>query len=108
MASIHVYKEMIQLCQVIHDYGKPIKENPDLRVILFGELFDIYVNISNKIVGILLRARKHDLLTFKGECLFQNYHDNVPIYLLHPFDEIKQALKEMQDQVELPKSKFDE
>lgn len=41
-ASIHVCREMLELCQIIHSEGYPItKENPELRVILFGELFNV-------------------------------------------------------------------
>jgi hypothetical protein len=31
----------------------------------------IYTSISNKVVGVLLRARKHKFLDFEGETLFQ-------------------------------------
>jgi thiamine kinase-like enzyme len=31
----------------------------------------IYTSISNKVVGVLLRARKHKLVDFEGETLFQ-------------------------------------
>lgn len=96
---------MLELCQIIHDEGKPNEKNPELREIKFGELFDIYVYISNKIVGLLLRARKYELLTFEGECLFQRFHDHVPIYLLHPMSEIKKVLTGKQDEVGLPKQK---
>lgn len=34
-------------------------------------LLQIYTVISDKVVGILLRARKHHILDFEGECLFQ-------------------------------------
>lgn len=40
-------------------------------LILFGDLFDAYAHISDKVVGMLLRARKHSLLYFEGETLFQ-------------------------------------
>lgn len=90
---------MIELCQIIHDHGKPSKNNPDLREIPFGELFDIYVYINNKVVGLLLRARKYELLTFEGECLFQKFHDHVPITLLHTTKEIKEILKGKQDEI---------
>lgn len=33
--------------------------------------FQIYTIISDKLVGMLLRARKHKILDFEGECLFQ-------------------------------------
>lgn len=90
---------MIELCQIIHEHGKPVKNKPDLREITFGELFDIYVYISNKVVGLLLRARKYELLIFEGECLFQKFHDHVPITLLHSMAEIKKILSGKQEEV---------
>ena len=33
--------------------------------------FQIYNGINDKVVGLLLRARKKHLLTFEGEMLFQ-------------------------------------
>jgi hypothetical protein len=33
--------------------------------------FQIYTSISNKVVGVLLRARKHKFVDFEGETLFQ-------------------------------------
>lgn len=43
-ANIHVFKEMLELCQVINSEGYiHNKETPKLKVILFGELF----NVSN-------------------------------------------------------------
>ncbi|KAL7021272.1 hypothetical protein ACKWTF_011817 [Chironomus riparius] len=104
-ANVHVYKEMLELCQIIHDEGSPTEENPDLRFISFRDIFNIYVNISNKVVGLLLRARKYGLLTFEGECLFQKFHDHVPIYLLHTMNEIKEVLTGKQDEVGLKEPK---
>jgi hypothetical protein len=100
-ANVHVYKEMLELCYIIHENGTPDEKDPELRVILFGELFNIYVHISNKVVGLLLRARKYNLLHFEGECLFQRFHDYVPIYLMHPMNEIKEALTVKQEEVGL-------
>lgn len=48
----------------------------------FGKLFNHYVKISNKLVGILMRARKQGLLDFEGEMLWQRRDDNVVITLL--------------------------
>jgi hypothetical protein len=69
-ANIQVFQEMIELCQVIHDSGKPVEGEPELRQIDFGELFQIYVHINDKVVGLLLRARKHELLTFEVSLIF--------------------------------------
>ncbi|KAK9721452.1 Costars [Popillia japonica] len=88
-ASALVYKEMLQLCEIIHDYGGPSSEGDPRRVICFGELFSMYNTISNKLVGILLRTRKHQIIDFEGECLFQRRDDAVPIVLLKPIEEIR-------------------
>ena len=98
-ANIQVYQEMIELCGIIHSEGKPVDGEPDLRQIDFGELFQIYVHINDKVVGLLLRARKHELLTFEGEVLFQKYHDDVPIFLLRPFKEIKDIMTVKQNEI---------
>jgi hypothetical protein len=65
---------------VIREYGVPIGEEGDI-VITFGQVFKIYVSISDKVVGLLLRARKHGLVDFEGEMLFQRRDEEVPIVL---------------------------
>ncbi|PSN51603.1 hypothetical protein C0J52_09094 [Blattella germanica] len=54
-AHNHISKEVLQLCQIIYENGEPIEElTADGRnhiVISFGELFQIYTSISNKVVG---------------------------------------------------------
>lgn len=52
-------------------------------------MFQIYTTISNKVVGILLRARKHGLVHFESEMLFQRRDDDEIITLLKPIDEIR-------------------
>ncbi|CAF3467382.1 unnamed protein product, partial [Rotaria sp. Silwood2] len=44
-----------------------------------------YTNVSNKLVGILLRARKRGYIHFPDEyeVLFQGKHDHIKIILLH-------------------------
>uniref|UniRef100_A0A0K8UV05 Actin-binding Rho-activating protein n=1 Tax=Bactrocera latifrons TaxID=174628 RepID=A0A0K8UV05_BACLA len=92
-ANMHVLREMLELCQIIDSEGYNVKDEPKMRVIPFGELFNIYNYISDKVVGILLRARKHKLLDFEGEMLFQRRDDDVPIFLLKPILEIRQELE---------------
>jgi len=59
----------------------------------------IYVHINDKVVGLLLRARKHELLTFEGEVLFQKFHDHVPIFLLRPYKRIKEIMEAKQNDI---------
>jgi hypothetical protein len=98
-ANIQVFQEMIDLCAIINNEGHPVEGEPELRQILFGEIFQIYVHINDKVVGLLLRARKHELLTFEGECLFQKFHDDVPIFLLRPYKQIKEIMTAKQNDI---------
>ncbi|KAM3923669.1 actin-binding Rho-activating protein-like [Leptodactylus fuscus] len=76
----HIHKEINEMCLVIRDMGV---RGRDGRIrVTFGRLFDRYVRISDKVVGILLRARKHGRLDFEGEMLWQGVHDKVIITLL--------------------------
>ncbi|XP_049871542.1 actin-binding Rho-activating protein-like [Pectinophora gossypiella] len=95
-AQARVCSEMKELCEIINEYGKaPCKGllPPELadatRVISFGELFTIYTVINDKLVGLLLRTRKHHLTYFEGEVLFQKRDDDVPIFLMKPIQEVR-------------------
>lgn len=79
-----ISREVIELCYVIKDLGK---RNEDGRLtITFGELFDAYLTISNKLVGTLIRARKHKFVQFEGEMLFQG-RDESKVITLHVLPE---------------------
>ncbi|XP_040289407.1 actin-binding Rho-activating protein [Bufo bufo] len=79
-AEAHIHREMKDLCFVISTMARQGKYGK-VRV-TFGELFDRYVRISDKVVGILLRARKHGMVDFPGEMLWQGRDDHVIITLL--------------------------
>ncbi|CAG2235251.1 unnamed protein product [Mytilus edulis] len=51
--------------------------------ITFRKLFQTYVAISNKVVGILIRARKRGLLHFNGEMLYQRQDEEEVIRLFN-------------------------
>ncbi|KAK6624920.1 hypothetical protein RUM44_011784 [Polyplax serrata] len=94
-AHAHVFREILELCEIIHTDGdiRFVDDDGVERIgILFGDLFRIYTIISDKCVGLLLRARKHSLVTFEGETLFQRRDDNTPIFLTKPIAVIKQQL----------------
>lgn len=94
-ANMHVFKEMYELVQVIYTDGFPIEEDkPELRGILFGELFNIYSYINDKLVGLLLRARKHKFIEFEGEVLFQRRDDMVPVLMIKTLKEVKEIVDE--------------
>uniref|UniRef100_A0A0N5C9B0 Costars domain-containing protein n=1 Tax=Strongyloides papillosus TaxID=174720 RepID=A0A0N5C9B0_STREA len=91
-ASKHIAKEMGIVCQVIEEYGK-VNKKTGLIEITFGELFNIYTFISDKVVGILLRARKHNMLQFEGEMLYQRRDEDKIITLLLDHNQILNAVK---------------
>lgn len=105
-ATQHICKEMLELCEMIDQFGQPLftqreKPNDPRKVISFGELFTMYTVISDKLVGMLLRARKHKILDFEGEVLFQRRDDHVPIILLKPIDDIRKTFKAKIEEAEL-------
>ncbi|KAM5157777.1 actin-binding Rho-activating protein [Mantella aurantiaca] len=79
-AEAHIHREMRDLCFIISTMADPGRDGK-VRV-TFGELFDRYVRISDKVVGILLRARKHGMVDFLGEMLWQGRDDHVIITLM--------------------------
>lgn len=72
--------EIVELCQVIRELG--VRQPDNTYTIPFGQLFEAYTRISNKLVGMLMRARKQNLLSFTGEMLYQRRDDDVVITLL--------------------------
>ncbi|XP_068603290.1 actin binding Rho activating protein b [Brachionichthys hirsutus] len=79
-AEKHIHREIDDMCYVIRTMAHP---GPDgQNRITFGELFERYVRISDKVVGILMRARKHGKVAFDGEMLWQGQDDGVIITLL--------------------------
>lgn len=80
-AGMHISGEVVHLCEVIEKIGQ---QQPDGTVtVTFGRLFNRYTTISNKVVGMLMRARKQELLDFEGEMLWQRRDDDKIITLYH-------------------------
>ncbi|MBN3305760.1 ABRA protein, partial [Amia calva] len=79
-AHSHVGKEVQELCLIIQSVGE--RREDGATVVEFGKLFERYVTISNKVVGLLLRARRQGLVAFEGEMLWQGRDDRVRIALL--------------------------
>ena len=51
-AHSRISNEILELCSIIEDQG--LSNGDGSTTITFGRLFDIYVRISNKVVGVLL------------------------------------------------------
>lgn len=92
-ACVHVSGEIVELCSIIHSMGTAQPDGSGVSV-EFGPLFETYTRISNKLVGMLIRARKQGLVAFEGEMLFQRRDDNVLITLLKSPDELLAEIEE--------------
>jgi len=85
-----VNEEVVDLCSMIAIQGT---KNKDGSIwVRFGDLFRVYQGISNKVVGIMHRARKNRLIHFDGETLWQGKDDNATVTLLLSFSEIQAHL----------------
>ncbi|XP_043209613.1 uncharacterized protein LOC122374741 [Amphibalanus amphitrite] len=86
-AQLQMISDMVELCDVIFDCGV---RSPDGRgAICFGDVFRLYSQINDKCVGLLMRGRKHNILDFEGEMLFQRRDDDKMIELLLPLNTIR-------------------
>lgn len=83
-AGERISGEIKQLVGIMQQYGqRQATDDGQVRYwIRFGKLFDVYSNISNKLVGILMRARKQGQIDFEGEMLWQRRDDHVIISML--------------------------
>ncbi|KAE9420234.1 hypothetical protein Angca_009498, partial [Angiostrongylus cantonensis] len=89
-AGVHVCREILFLCEVINQHAEGEEPN---KWIKFGRLFYIYSYYSDKLVGMLIRARKYGLVDFDGEMLYQRQDDEKIIKLLMPIAEIRQRMQ---------------
>ena len=64
------------------EMGSYDAEEGGKKTVQFGPLFYKYADISDTLVGILMRAKKRKRLFYKGDMLFQNRHDDVKITVL--------------------------
>ncbi|XP_017057746.1 actin-binding Rho-activating protein [Drosophila ficusphila] len=87
-ASVRALEEILELCEMIQSSGQDDPEN-GLKALTFGPLFELYNDISDKLLATLLGARKHGFVDFSGETLFQGRDDTVPVRLVRPFEELK-------------------
>ncbi|XP_067942685.1 actin-binding Rho-activating protein-like [Watersipora subatra] len=80
-ACQHINKELSTLLCIIREIGTRADNNSNITV-TFQKLFRYYIPISDKIVGLLLRARRWRLVDFTGEMLYQGQDDDKIITLL--------------------------
>ncbi|XP_055386656.1 actin-binding Rho-activating protein-like [Condylostylus longicornis] len=97
--STALVREVIELCLAIDQHGQANDVQPHRKFITFGGLFDVYNYLSSKFLSILVKARKHGLVYFEGEMLYQGRDDDVPIFLVRNAEEIKREQKALEDQV---------
>ncbi|XP_064621925.1 actin-binding Rho-activating protein-like [Lineus longissimus] len=78
-AGAQISCEIVELCQIIATIGQRVEES--MWMVMFAPLFEHYTRVSNKLVGILMRAKKQKYVHFEGEMLYQGRDDDVVITL---------------------------
>ncbi|KAF7637370.1 Costars domain-containing protein [Meloidogyne graminicola] len=101
-AGSSIMQEVIFLCEIIEKNANGIPPNCSIK---FGQLFYIYNNYSQSLVGMLIRARKYGLVDFEGEMLYQRQDDNKEVKLLKSVIQIKESIEYSGDPVNCIKIK---
>lgn len=74
------------------------EQQGDLSTILSSNsslaLPQLYIHISDKLLGTLLCARRHKYIDFQGETLFQGRDDDEPVRLIRPYRELRLEILE--------------
>ncbi|XP_014257040.1 actin-binding Rho-activating protein-like [Cimex lectularius] len=118
-AKSHVCREILELCECIYDvgtYNNQVRKKDEGEdyvddgtiIVSFGELFEIYTRINDKVVGLLIAAKKKGFVYFEKEILFQRRDDDVLIALIKPIEEIRAILKEAMNPSPSPVPQHDE
>jgi len=77
-AKNFIANNIIECCDTIRTLAD--RQEPDgTYKVEFGKLFKAYERINDKLVGLLVRARRHGLVEFPGEMLYQGQDDRVII-----------------------------
>lgn len=74
-----IANNIVECCETIRTCGAQTKDGT--WEVTFGVLFKTYERINDTLVGLLVRARRHGLLEFPGEMLYQGQDNNVIITL---------------------------
>ena len=76
-----IESEISKLVEAIEEFGARQSDSGEVHI-SFGELFDRYADISDTLVGILMRGKRRKRILFDSDMLFQGVHDEVLISLL--------------------------
>lgn len=78
-AKNFIAHNIVECCETIRSCGTQATDGT--WEVAFGVLFKAYERINDKLVGMLVRARRHGLLDFPGEMLYQGQDNKVIITL---------------------------
>jgi len=79
-AAAWVEFEINRLCDILRDIGLDDEEGH--RVATFGELLLVYEDISDTLVGILVRAKRAGRVWYDGDQLFEVENEHTEVVLL--------------------------
>ena len=74
-AGIHISSEMVELCNIIRSLG--VAQDDGSYAITFGDLFEFYTRISNKVTALFLVHPLHRLPSLLHSRLGQTPRENL-------------------------------
>lgn len=97
MECSQILDEMLVLCEIINEYGYAVSDEPDMKAISYGELYEIYLfknmdKEKNDLASICHIARNHCLIQFEGEYLTVPQDEDVAIFLIQSIEEIRRII----------------
>lgn len=92
-----VLDELLSLCETIHAFGYEVSDEPEMKAITYGELYELYLfkNLEQEkmdLASICYLARQHSLLQFEGDCLSIPKDEELAIFLVRTIDDIRKLL----------------
>lgn len=89
--------ELLSLCETIDAYGHEVSDEPDMKAITYGELYELYLFKNNEqekmdLASICYLARQHSLIQFEGDCLSIPKDDELALFLIQTIAEIRTVL----------------
>ena len=80
-AQAWIEEEISKLIEVLKEFGVEDAATKEVHM-SFGELFNRYADISDTLVGILMRGKRRKRILFDSDMLFQGVHDHIVIRLM--------------------------
>lgn len=89
--------EMLSLCETLHAFGYEVSDEPEMKAITYGELYELYLfkNLDHEkmdLASICFLARQHCLIQFEGDCLSIPNDEELALFLVRNIEDVRKLL----------------